>query len=95
MLPSETVFKEAALEKGIGGAFADKDWYVTQVIRTLVEDPQNRSNCPGPTPRGRQRVLGPWRAHHHLPPRLADGARVIVYLTIFTPNGFAERVVFK
>lgn len=38
MLPDKAVFDEVALEKEIGEAFVEKDWYVTQVIKTLSEN---------------------------------------------------------
>lgn len=38
-MPDETLLTEAALEMGISESFVEKDWFVTQVIKRLVEHP--------------------------------------------------------
>jgi predicted nucleotidyltransferase component of viral defense system len=39
MFPSKAVFEEVSLKKRIDEAFIEKDWYVIQVIKTLIDHP--------------------------------------------------------
>lgn len=39
-IPDKALIEEVALVRRVSGAFLEKDWYATQVIRLLAQQPQ-------------------------------------------------------